>query len=131
LSRLGYSTSPGQGVGLYHQGAIFGVLLGGRLGYTLYDLHNFLRNPLIFPGDGRGNVGSRRHRGPRCSLWCARRHELSWRNVGDNLVVAAPISCFSGVGNSSARLWRVANVPWAVQFPKGSTKPRRSELQLV
>ena len=50
LSRLGYCDIPVERVSDFIIGcALFGVLLGGRLGYMLfYDLGNFLQNPLIF-----------------------------------------------------------------------------------
>jgi phosphatidylglycerol:prolipoprotein diacylglycerol transferase len=55
------------------------------------------------------------------ALFYARRHNLSWRNLGDNLVVTAPIGLFLGrcANFINGELYgRAANVPWAVQFPK-------------
>jgi phosphatidylglycerol:prolipoprotein diacylglycerol transferase len=63
------------------------------------------------------------------------KHQVSWRNIGDNLVVAAPIGLFLGrlANFINGELYgRVATVPWAVQFPKelyeGSEKNVRQVL---
>ena len=138
LSRLGYCDIPPDKVSDFIiGGAIFGVLLGGRLGYMLfYDLHNFLRNPLIFFLVMDGGMSA--HGGiaglTLYTLWYARRHKLSWRNVGDNLVVAAPIGLFLGrlANFINGELYgRVANVPWAVQFPKELYEAPQETVQLV
>jgi phosphatidylglycerol---prolipoprotein diacylglyceryl transferase len=55
------------------------------------------------------------------TLWYSYRHKVSWRNIGDNLVVAAPIGlCLGRIANfiNGELYGRVASVPWAVQFPK-------------
>jgi phosphatidylglycerol:prolipoprotein diacylglycerol transferase len=105
-------------------GAIFGVLLGGRIGYMLfYDLGDFLRNPAIIIRVWDGGMSA--HGGiiglMLYTLWYSWRHKVSWRNIGDNLVVAAPIGLFLGrVANfiNGELYGRVASVAWAVQFPK-------------
>lgn len=105
-------------------GAIFGVLIGGRLGYMLfYDLDAFLRNPLIIVRVWDGGMSA--HGGmvglTLYTLWYARRHKCSWLNIGDNLVVAAPLGLFLGrVANfiNGELFGRVTSVPWAMQFPK-------------
>ena len=64
LSQLGYCDIPPQKVSDFIIGsAIFGVLLGGRLGYMLfYDLQNFLSQPARFlSGYGRRDVRSWRY----------------------------------------------------------------------
>ncbi len=100
LSQLGYCDIPAQKVSDFIiGGAIFGVLLGGRLGYMLfYDLENFLRNPLIFFRVMDGGMSA--HGGilglTLYTLWYSFRHKVSWRNIGDNLVVAAPLGLFLG-----------------------------------
>jgi phosphatidylglycerol---prolipoprotein diacylglyceryl transferase len=125
LSQLGYCDIPPQKVSDFIiGGAIFGVLLGGRLGYMLfYDLENFLHNPLIFFRVMDGGMSA--HGGilglTLYTLWYSFRHKVSWRNIGDNLVVAAPLGLFLGrVANfiNGELYGRVASVPWAVQFPK-------------
>jgi phosphatidylglycerol:prolipoprotein diacylglycerol transferase len=54
------------------------------------------------------------------SLWYARRHKLSWFNIGDSLVVVAPVGLFLGrcANFINGELYgRPTQVPWAVQFP--------------
>ena len=50
LARRGYCDIPPRDIGDFITGtALFGVILGGRLGYMLfYDWQNFLGNPLVF-----------------------------------------------------------------------------------
>ena len=125
LSQLGYCDIPVEKVSDFIiGGAIFGVLLGGRLGYMLfYDLQNFLQNPLIFFRVMDGGMSA--HGGilglTLYSLWYSFRHKVSWRNIGDNLVVAAPVGLFLGrlANFINGELYgRVSSVPWAMQFPK-------------
>jgi phosphatidylglycerol:prolipoprotein diacylglycerol transferase len=55
------------------------------------------------------------------TFYYARRHKISWRNLADNLGVAAPLGLFFGrcANFINGELYgRPANVPWAVQFPK-------------
>jgi phosphatidylglycerol:prolipoprotein diacylglycerol transferase len=55
------------------------------------------------------------------SFYYARRHKLPWTNLGDALVVAAPIGLFFGrcANFINGELYgRATNVAWAVQFPK-------------
>ncbi len=125
LSRKGYCDIPEQQVSDFVlAGAIFGVLLGGRLGYMLfYDLDQFLRNPLIIVRVWDGGMSA--HGGIigllLYTFWYARRHKYSWLNIGDNLVVAAPLGLLLGrlANFINGELYgRVTSVPWAVQFPK-------------
>ena len=103
--------------------AIFGVMLGGRLGYMLfYDFANFARDPLIFFNFLSGGMAS--HGGILgvvfFTLFYARRHRLSWSGLGDNLVVVAPIGLFLGrcANYINGELYgRVSNVAWAMKFP--------------
>jgi phosphatidylglycerol:prolipoprotein diacylglycerol transferase len=125
LSQLGHCDIPAEKVSDFIiGGAIFGVLLGGRLGYMLfYDLENFLQNPLIFFRVMDGGMSA--HGGilglTLYTLWYSFRHRVSWRNIGDNLVVAAPVGLFLGrlANFINGELYgRVSSVPWAMQFPK-------------
>ncbi len=125
LSRLGLCDIPVAKVSDFIiGGALFGVLLGGRLGYMFfYDLQSFLQNPLIFFRVMEGGMSA--HGGilglTLYTLWYSYRHKISWRNIGDNLVVAAPIGlCLGRLANfiNGELYGRVAGVPWAVQFPK-------------
>ncbi|KAB2644317.1 MAG: prolipoprotein diacylglyceryl transferase [Verrucomicrobia bacterium] len=125
LAKRGYSVlTPDQVTDFITWGALFGVVIGGRLGYMLfYDLDAFLQNPLIFFRVWEGGMSS--HGGiiglALYSLWYARRHHLSWLNLGDNLVVVAPIGLFLGrcANFINGELFgRPTTVFWAVQFPK-------------
>jgi len=125
LAERGWCDIPPLQVGDFVTGcAIFGVLLGGRLGYMLfYDLGEFLRNPLLIVKVWDGGMSA--HGGiigvMFYTLWYAGRHKVAWRNIGDNLVVAVPIGLFLGrIANfiNGELYGRVASVAWAVQFPK-------------
>jgi phosphatidylglycerol:prolipoprotein diacylglycerol transferase len=104
-------------------GAIFGVVLGGRLGYMLfYDLDGLLANPLAFFRIWEGGMSS--HGGiaglALYTLWYARRHHMSWRNLSDNFVVVAPLGLMFGrlANFINGELYgHPSRVPWAVQFP--------------
>src|SRR5438046_5617634 len=55
------------------------------------------------------------------TFYYARRHKLTWTNLGDALVVAAPIGLFFGrcANFINGELYgRATNVSWAMQFPK-------------
>jgi phosphatidylglycerol:prolipoprotein diacylglycerol transferase len=61
------------------------------------------------------------------SLYYARRHKLTWTNLGDNLVVAVPIGLFLGrcANFINGELYgRPTNVAWAMVFPEGGPMPR-------
>lgn len=125
LAQRGYSDlRPDQVADFITMGALFGVLLGGRLGYMLfYDPVGFLHDPLLIIRVWEGGMAS--HGGilglALFTLWYARKHGLSWRNLCDNLVVVAPVGLFLGrcANFINGELYgRLATVPWAVQFPK-------------
>ena len=125
LARRGYSDlTPDQVTDFITWGALLGVVVGGRLGYMLfYDLDGFLQNPLLFFRVWEGGMSS--HGGiiglALYSLWYARRHHVSWLNLGDNLVVVAPIGLFLGrcANFINGELFgRPTTVSWAMQFPK-------------
>jgi phosphatidylglycerol---prolipoprotein diacylglyceryl transferase len=103
--------------------ALFGVMVGGRLGYVFFYRPDMLREPLSILKVWEGGMSS--HGGMLgvvlFSLYYARRHKLTWTNLGDNLVVAVPIGLFLGrcANFINGELYgRIANVPWAMQFPK-------------
>jgi phosphatidylglycerol:prolipoprotein diacylglycerol transferase len=125
LAVRGYSDLlPDQVPDFITMGALFGVLLGGRLGYMLfYDTFDFLHDPLIFFRVWEGGMAS--HGGilglTFYTLWYARRHNVSFLNLGDNLVVVAPVGIFFGrcANFINGELYgRVTDVAWGVQFPK-------------
>jgi phosphatidylglycerol---prolipoprotein diacylglyceryl transferase len=108
--------------------ALFGVMLGGRLGYVFFYRPEMLREPLSILRVWEGGMSS--HGGIiglfLFTLYYARRHKVSWTNVGDNVVVAAPIGLFFGrcANFINGELYgRAANVSWAMQFPKELLEP--------
>jgi phosphatidylglycerol---prolipoprotein diacylglyceryl transferase len=125
LSRRGFSDIAPSAVGDFITGtALFGVILGGRLGYMLfYDWHEFAANPLVFFQFWEGGMSS--HGGILGIVvftWIyARRKNIPWLNVGDTIVVAAPVGLLLGrcANFVNGELYgRATTVPWAVQFPK-------------
>jgi phosphatidylglycerol:prolipoprotein diacylglycerol transferase len=125
LAVRGYSDlKPDQVSDFITMGALFGVLLGGRLGYMLfYDAPAFFHDPLIFFRVWEGGMAS--HGGilglTLYTIWYARRHHLSFRNLADNLVVVGPIGVFFGrcANFINGELYgRITDAFWAIQFPK-------------
>ena len=109
--------------------AIFGVMLGGRLGYFLFYKPEMLRDPVSILRVWEGGMSS--HGGilglALFTLYYARRHKLSCGNLGDNLVVGAPIGLFFGrcANFINGELYgRPSDRPWAVQFPKELLEPQ-------
>ena len=125
LARKGYSDIRPNEVGDFISGtALFGVILGGRLGYMLfYDWTNFIQDPLVFFKFWDGGMSS--HGGilgvAIFAFIYARRKKIPWLNVGDSIVVSTPIGLFLGrcANFINGELYgRPTTVPWAVQFPK-------------
>ncbi|MDX2480731.1 MAG: prolipoprotein diacylglyceryl transferase [Desulfuromusa sp.] len=110
--------------------AVLGVVLGGRLGYTLfYNSGYYLNHPLeiLYVWEG----GMSFHGGLLgvllvLSIFCWRR-ELPILLVADLAVSAVPIGLgFGRIGNFiNAELWgRVTSHPWGVVFPGAGSSPR-------
>lgn len=125
FARRGYSELPEEKIADFIAAtALFGVLLGGRIGYVLfYNLRETLNDPLLFFRVWEGGMAS--HGGilgiVLFTYWYARRHKVSWLGLGDNLVVAAPLGIFFGrcANFINGELFgRATQVPWAMQFPK-------------
>jgi phosphatidylglycerol:prolipoprotein diacylglycerol transferase len=124
LSTRGYLDLPATAVGDFVTWvALFGVMVGGRLGYVLFYRPDMLREPLSIVKVWQGGMSA--HGGiigvVLFSLWYARRHKMAWTNLGDNLVVVAPIGlCLGRLANfiNGELYGRAASVPWAMQFPK-------------
>lgn len=103
--------------------ALFGVVLGGRLGYMLlYNFDEFIHRPWILLLLNQGGMAS--HGGiagvALFCLWYARKHKISWTGIGDTLVCGAPLGVFLGrIANfiNGELFGRVTNVPWAMKFP--------------
>ena len=125
LAKRGFSVIPADQVGDFITGcAVFGVLLGGRLGYLLfYDFDGFRRDPLVFFRVWEGGMSA--HGGilgvVLYTLWYARRHRVNWPGLGDNLVVGSALGLFFGrlANFINGELYgRPSEVAWAVKFPK-------------
>lgn len=124
LAKQGYADLAPERVGDFITGcALFGVIVGGRLGYVFLYKPEMLREPWTILFVWQGGMSS--HGGMigilLFTFYYARRHQLSWTNLGDNLVVTAPMGLFFGrcANFINGELYgRAATVPWAVQFPK-------------
>ena len=103
--------------------AVFGVMLGGRLGWIIfYGWDQVREDPLSALRVWEGGMSS--HGGiiglVLFTLYYSKRHKLSWTSIGDSLVVVAPIGLFlvRCATFINGDLWgTVSRVPWAVQFP--------------
>ncbi|MBA3274129.1 MAG: prolipoprotein diacylglyceryl transferase [Chthoniobacterales bacterium] len=124
LSKRGYADLPRQQVGDFITwAALFGVMLGGRLGYVLFYKPQMLQDPLSILKVWEGGMSA--HGGMiglvLFTLYYARRHRIAWTNLGDNLCVTAPIGLFFGrcANFINGELYgRATNVRWAMLFPK-------------
>lgn len=124
LSKRGYLDLPQSVLGDFVTWvALFGVMIGGRLGYVLFYKPEMLRDPMSILRVWEGGMSS--HGGiigvVVFTLIYSRRHRLPWTNPGDNLCVVAPIGLFLGrcANFINGELYgRAANVSWAMQFPK-------------
>jgi phosphatidylglycerol:prolipoprotein diacylglycerol transferase len=128
LAKRGYADLPVAKVGDFITGAaLFGVIVGGRLGYVFFYKPEMLRAPMSILRVWEGGMSS--HGGMlgllAFTFYYAWRHEISWTNLGDNLVVTAPIGLFFGrcANFINGELYgRATNVAWAMQFPKELTE---------
>jgi phosphatidylglycerol:prolipoprotein diacylglycerol transferase len=124
LAKRGYADLSASRVGDFVTGcALFGVIIGGRLGYVFFYKPEMLREPLSILRVWEGGMSS--HGGMigllLFTLYYAHRHKLSWTNLADNLGVTAPLGLFFGrcANFINGELYgRAANVAWAMQFPK-------------
>ena len=129
LAAQGYGELPPEKVADFITlAAVFGVMLGGRLGWVLfYGWDKVRADPAVAFKLWEGGMAS--HGGILGLVvftWVyARWQRISWPGVGDNLVVVAPIGLFFGrlANFVNGELWgRVIQSPhppsWAVRFPK-------------
>ncbi|KAB2642882.1 MAG: prolipoprotein diacylglyceryl transferase [Verrucomicrobia bacterium] len=109
--------------------ALFGVFLGGRIGYILFyflpkeGIGALAADPLLVFRVWEGGMAS--HGGILGLViftWiCSRREKVSWTGLGDGLCVVAPVGLFFGRianfinGELYGRL--ATGVTWAVKFP--------------
>lgn len=104
--------------------AIFGVFLGGRLGYVIfYAWDTFVQDPLFAFRVWEGGMAS--HGGMigvlAVLLWYSRKLNVSFWNLTDGLALIAPAGLFFGrIANFiNGELWgRPTQVEWAVIFPQ-------------
>ena len=124
LARKGYgSLRPEQVADYVFYAALFGVLVGGRLGYILFYHPEMISNdPIGIFRTWDGGMAS--HGGILGVLIVtfiyARLRHVSWTGLGDNLVTAAPLGLMFGrlANFINGELYgRPATVPWAMQFP--------------
>ena len=109
---------------------IFGIILGGRLGYVLfYNFMEYMSHPLsiLFVWEG----GMSFHGGILGVITAlfiyTRKEKISALFLGDILAAVAPIGLFFGrIANfvNGELFGRVTDVPWAVNFPYGGGVPR-------
>jgi phosphatidylglycerol:prolipoprotein diacylglycerol transferase len=124
LSKRGYADLPTAQVSDFITwAALFGVMVGGRLGYVLFYKPEMLAHPISILKIWEGGMSS--HGGiiglVLFTLFYARKHKISYTNLGDNLCVVAPIGLFFGrcANFINGELYgRSTDVAWAVQFPK-------------
>lgn len=102
---------------------IFGVILGGRLGYVIfYQPDHFLQNPaqilrvweggMSFHGGFLGVVIA--------GIWFCKREHIAMLPLADLMAAAAPIGLLLGrlANFVNAELWgRPTDLPWGVAFP--------------
>ena len=104
--------------------AVFGVLLGGRLGYVLfYGFDYFLADPLYLFKVWEGGMAS--HGGLvgviLFMLWYAKKHHHPFWNLTDNMACTASLGfAFGRLANFvNGELWgRVTTVKWGMIFPE-------------
>ncbi|MEM8954223.1 MAG: prolipoprotein diacylglyceryl transferase [Verrucomicrobiota bacterium] len=124
LAAKGYSQlKPDQVADFIVFAALFGVMLGGRLGYMLlYNRQEFFANPLSFFNILGGGMASH---GGFLGLFLfvliyGKIKNLSFAGLADDLVCVGPIGVFFGrIANfiNGELYGRATQVAWAVQFP--------------
>lgn len=109
---------------------MLGVILGGRLGYTLfYGFDQWMQDPLYLLRIWEGGMSFHGGLlGAVIAVWLfSRRHKVSMLSVSDLTCAFAPITIFLvRIANFvNDELWgRVTDVPWAMVFPRGGPLPR-------
>jgi phosphatidylglycerol:prolipoprotein diacylglycerol transferase len=109
---------------------ILGVMIGGRLGYVvLYDLHNYLLQPLSIFAIWQGGMSF--HGGfvgvILAAIYITRQKRWDFWQIADLVSVAVPIGLGLGrIGNfiNGEIFGRPTNVAWAMVFPEGGSVPR-------
>ena len=110
--------------------SVFGIILGGRLGYVLfYNLDQYLAEPLQILVIWRGGMSFHGGLlGVIVATWLfARRRCIPILALSDLIACAAPIGLFLGrIANfvNGELYGRATDVPWAMVFPNGGPSPR-------
>lgn len=115
---------------------IFGVILGGRLGFVIfYKPGYYLQNPAEIPMLWNGGMAF--HGGligvMVALIWFCRKHQITLLSAADALAVATPLGLFFGrmANFINGELWgRTTDVPWAMIFPMDPTGLPRHPSQL-
>ena len=116
--------------------AVFGVILGGRLGYVLfYNIGAYIKDPvsIVYLWDG----GMSFHGGfagvVLAVIFFARKHKLDLMRVADTVAIVAPIGLLTGrlANFINGELWgRATDVQWAMIFPADRLQIARHPSQL-
>ena len=109
---------------------VLGLILGARLGYVFfYNLNSYLQHPLEILAVWHGGMSF--HGGLLGVLaacwWYRRKNKISLLELGDLLIVTAPIGL--GLGRlanfiNAELVGRVTTVPWGMVFPQAGPLPR-------
>ena len=125
--RAGRSPFGGNTIGDLITYIVFGVMLGGRLGYfLLYQTELIFRDPLALLRVWEGGMASHGgFLGVVIALWLfARKHQVRFLQVSDLIVTTAPIGLFFGrIANfiNGELYGKSATVSWAVIFPQSAS----------
>ena len=127
-SKRGINPLPRERVGDLMVTLVFGVLLGGRLGYFLFYRFDLLQvDPLALFRVWEGGMAS--HGGmigvTVALIWFSKSEKIPLLNLSDLVVCVAPAGLFFGrIANFiNGELWgRISVVPWAVIFPQSAVE---------
>ncbi len=125
-ARAGRSLLPADKIGDFMIAVVFGVLLGGRLGYfLLYQFDTLRSDPLELLRVWEGGMAS--HGGfigvVLALVWFSRAEKIPFSHLGDLVASTASAGLLFGrVANFiNGELWgRISVVPWAVIFPRSA-----------
>lgn len=113
---------------------VMGVILGGRIGYTLfYNFSGFLHEPLVILRMWEGGMSF--HGGLLGVVVAyfafAHKHRLNVFDIADFAAPLVPVGLFTGrIGNFiNAELWGApTSLPWGMVFPRAGSEPRHPSM---